>query len=462
VSAWFGTDGIRGVANAELTPEIVLALGRAAARVFPAESFLVGRDTRRSGPMLQAALAAGMASEGADVVDLGVIPTPGVAWLSERRGLPAAVVSASHNPFSDNGVKLFAAGGQKLPDSVEAAIEEELVAVLEGVAPGPRAPVGHGVGSLSADPAAAGLYTDHLVSLLGSPVMSLAAPNGTGTRNLEGLKIVVDCANGAGSEIGPAVFERLGAAVEVIAGEPNGSNINDGCGSTHPEGLAEAVVASGADFGLALDGDADRLISVDGRGRVRTGDELLVIFASDLAERGQLAGNTVAVTVMSNLGLHRAMSHHGIYVRQTPVGDRYILEALDADGLSLGGEQSGHLVFRRYATTGDGILTGIMLADLVKRSGRSLADLADESMVRVPQLLVSMTVADPPGTVAHSFVQDELGAVVGELGDEGRVLVRASGTEPVVRVMVEATDEEAAHLALDRICDAVTRAQRAI
>jgi phosphoglucosamine mutase len=447
VAARFGTDGIRGVANAELTPEIVLALGRAAARVLPAESFLIGRDTRRSGPLLQAALSAGMASEGADVVDLGIIPTPGVAWLSERRGVPAAVVSASHNPFSDNGVKLFAAGGLKLPDSLEASIEEELIRILDGHGRGPRAPVGHGVGRLSSDPNAIEQYVDHLVGVI--------APN-----DLAGLNIVVDCANGAGYTVAPEVFERLGAKVTVIAAEPDGGNINDGCGSTHPEQLSETVLAKGADVGLALDGDADRLVAVDNEGNIRTGDELLVVFASDLKERGQLAGNTVAVTVMSNLGLHRAMAEQSIFVRQTAVGDRYILEALDLDGLSLGGEQSGHLVFRRLATTGDGTLTAVLLADLVNRTGRPLARLASESMTQVPQLLVSVTAADPAGTVAHAIVREELDQVTAELGDEGRVLVRASGTEPVVRVMVEATDEAAARGALDRLCQAVGRAQQ--
>jgi phosphoglucosamine mutase len=449
VAAQFGTDGIRGVANAELTPELVMAIGRAAARVLPAESFLIGRDTRRSGPMLQAALCAGMASEGANVVDLGVLPTPGVAWLSERRSVPAAMVSASHNPFSDNGVKLFAAGGLKLPDSVESSIEEELVRILEGHGRGPRAPVGHAVGTVAGDPDAVDQYVDHLVGVL--------APGA-----LEGLSIVVDCANGAGSGVAPGVLERLGARVVVIAGDPDGTNINDSCGSTHPETLAETVLKEGAQLGLALDGDADRLVAVDHEGNVRTGDELLVVFASDLAERGQLAGNTVAVTVMSNLGLHRAMAERNIVVRQTPVGDRYVLEALDSDGLSLGGEQSGHLVFRRLATTGDGILTGILLAELVNRRGRTLAQLASESMTHVPQLLVSVTAVDPRGTVEHEIVRDELEAVVLELGEEGRVLVRASGTEPVVRVMVEATDEKAARSALDRLCEAVAGAQRAL
>lgn len=449
MGARFGTDGIRGVANAELTPELVMALGRAAARVLPAESFLVGRDTRRSGPLLQAALCSGMASEGANVIDLGVLPTPGVAWLSERRLVPAAMVSASHNPFSDNGVKLFAAGGLKLPDSVEESIEDELVRILEGHGRGPRAPVGHAVGNLTSDLDGVEQYADHLVATM---------PPGA----LEGLSIVVDCANGAGSGVAPGVLERLGAKVLVIAGDPDGANINDACGSTHPELLAETVVRESADLGLALDGDADRLVAVDHKGHVRTGDELLVVFASDLADRGQLAGNTVAVTIMSNLGLHRAMAERNIVVRQTPVGDRYVLEALDSDGLSLGGEQSGHLVFRRLATTGDGLLTGILLADLLNRSGSTLAQLASESMTHVPQLLVSVTAADPTGTVEHEIVRNELAAVVLELGEEGRVLVRASGTEPVVRVMVEATDAKAAQSALDRLCDAVAGAQRAL
>jgi phosphoglucosamine mutase len=320
---------------------------------------------------------------------------------------------------------------------------------LEGHGRGPRAPVGHAVGNLSSDPDGVEQYADHLVSTV---------PPGA----LDGLNIVVDCANGAGSAVAAGVLERLGAKVLVIAGDPDGSNINDACGSTHPELLAETVVKERADLGLALDGDADRLVAVDHEGHVRTGDELLVIFASDLADRGQLAGNTVAVTVMSNLGLHRAMAERNILVRQTPVGDRYVLEALDSDGLSLGGEQSGHLVFRRLATTGDGTLTGILLADLVNRSGRTLAQLAADSMTHVPQLLVSVTAADPIGTVEHALVRDELEAVVLELGEEGRVLVRASGTEPVVRVMVEATDAKAAQSALDRLCDAVAGAQRAL
>ncbi len=434
----FGTDGVRGVANAELTVELALALGRAAARVLPAESFLVGRDTRRSGPMLQAALAAGLASEGADVVDLGVLPTPGVAWVSAQRKVPAAVISASHNPFADNGVKLFDKGGVKLPDATEELIEAELDRILGDGERSPRPPTGHGVGRLRSEPEAAEGYLDHLVGTLEG-------------RDLSGLRIVLDCAQGAASEVAPAVFARLGAEVTAIACEPDGSNINDGCGSTHPELLVAEVLARGADLGLALDGDADRLLAVDSEGKTRTGDELLALFAQDLAARGRLAGNTVVVTVMTNLGFHRAMAARGIEVRETPVGDRYVLEALDADGLALGGEQSGHLVFRELSTTGDGVLTGLLLADLLRRAGRPLAELADGAMERLPQVLVNVAVPDPAAAVASEEVRAALAEAEAELEGRGRVLLRPSGTEPLVRVMVEAEEEDLAAAVADRI-----------
>ncbi len=441
----FGTDGIRGVANAELGAELVLALGRATARALPARSFLVGRDTRQSGPLLQAALSAGLASEGADVVDLGVLPTPGVAWHCARRQLPGAVISASHNPFTDNGVKLFATGGLKLPDAAEAAVEEELDRVLAADVRGPRPPTGHAVGRLSADPDAADGYVEQLVSVL---------PD----RSLDGIRVVVDCANGAASSIAPLVLERLGADVTAIAHEPDGTNINDGCGSTHPELVGAEVVARGAEIGLALDGDADRLVAVDHTGAATTGDELLALFATDLAGRGRLAGNTVVVTVMSNLGFRLAMADQGIAVRETPIGDRYVLEALHADGLTLGGEQSGHLVFRELATTGDGILTAVLLLDLVRRAGRPLADLARGAMRRLPQVLVNVPAPDPGSVVANAAVQAEVAAVTIELGQEGRVLLRASGTEPLVRVMAEASDEVMARTVVDRLCAVVERA----
>ena len=441
----FGTDGIRGVANAELGAELVMALGRAAARALHAECFLVGRDTRRSGPLLQAALSAGMASEGADVVDLGILPTPGVAWWSAQSGYPAAVVSASHNPFADNGIKLFAAGGVKLPDLTEAAIEEELGRVLESSPSPASSPVGHGVGMLSDEPEARRGYVDHLVGVLEG-------------RDLTGMRIVVDCANGAASTVAPEVLARLGADVHAIAHQPDGSNINDGCGSTHPESLAAEVVAREAQLGLALDGDADRLLAVDHTGAVATGDELLSLFATDLAGRGALAKNTVVVTVMTNLGFRLAMAERSIVVRETQVGDRYVLEALNADGLTLGGEQSGHIVFPQLATTGDGVLTGILLADLVKRAGAPLAELARSSMQRLPQVLLNVAASRPAEAVAAPAVQAEVAAVEIELGAHGRVLLRASGTEPLVRVMVEAADEAAAHAAAERLCAVVEKA----
>jgi phosphoglucosamine mutase len=438
----FGTDGIRGVANAELDAEFVLALGRAAARALPARTFLVGRDTRRSGPFLQASLSAGMASEGADVLDLGVLPTPGVAFLAAQQGCPAAMVSASHNLFADNGIKLFAAGGLKLPDAVEASVEEELAQVLASAGRVSRPAVGHGVGRLSRQADATRPYVEHLLSMLEG-------------RDLGGVRVVVDCANGAASAVAPEVLARAGADVTAIAVDPDGTNINDGCGSTHPEMLAAEVVSRGADVGLALDGDADRLLAVDHTGALVTGDELLSMFATDLAARGRLAGNTVVVTVLANLGFHLAMRDKGIAVRETQVGDRYVLEALDGDGLTLGGEQSGHIVFRELATTGDGVLTGLLLVDLVRRHDTPLAELAGASMQRLPQVLENVDAAQPAEVVAAPAVQAELAAVQAELGDHGRVVLRASGTEPVVRVMVEAADEPVAHAAAERLCQAV-------
>ncbi len=425
----FGTDGVRGVANEELTPELALALGRAAARVLPAPTFVVGRDTRRSGPLLQAAFSAGLAAEGADVVDLGVLPTPGVAAVAESRKAPGAVISASHNPFGDNGIKLFSLLGTKLPTELETEIERALDAILADPDRPPRRPTGHGVGRISADPdGAAELYRTHLLATLEG-------------RRLDGLHIVVDCANGAASAIAPRVLAESGAQVVALHDAPDGANINDKCGSTDPSELARAVVAQGADLGLAFDGDADRVIAVDHQGSVVDGDVLLALFALDLAERGQLTGNTVAVTVMTNLGFRLAMEARGIQVRETDVGDRHVLAALDADGLSLGGEQSGHIIFRTRSTTGDGILTGMTLADLMKRAGRSLADLSAGLVERVPQRLVNVPIPQPERLADCTEVWEAVVAAEAELGHEGRVLLRPSGTEPLVRVMVEARVE---------------------
>jgi phosphoglucosamine mutase len=434
----FGTDGVRGVANSELSTDLVLALGRAVARTITATTFLVGRDTRRSGPMLQAALSAGLASEGADVIDMGVLPTPALAWLSAKRGVPAVVISASHNPFADNGIKLFAAGGLKLSAEVEGAIEDELERILDPSVKGPRPLEGHSIGSLGAEPGVGDSYIDHLGTLVDG-------------RTLEGLRLVVDSANGAASTLAAQVYQRLGAEVIAIGCEPDGTNINDGCGSTSTEALAAAVVEHRADLGLALDGDADRLLAVDASGRVANGDELLALFALDLADLGQLAGNTVVVTVMTNLGFRLAMQERGIVVKETPVGDRYVLAALDKDGFALGGEQSGHIVFRRLATTGDGLLTGLILADLVARNGKPLADLLDGLVNRVPQVLVNVPV---PNTELLDGAEAVWSAVAEEeerLGDGGRVLLRPSGTEPLVRVMVEAVGDGVAEEIAQRL-----------
>jgi len=436
--ARFGTDGVRGVANAELSPELVLALGRATARKLLATAFIVGRDTRRSSPMLQAALAAGLAGEGADVIDVGVLPTPAIAWLSAARDIPGAVVSASHNPFADNGIKLFGRGGTKLSVETEAAIEEELDQVLDVDVRGPRSPEGFGVGRLMSEPGAADDYLTHLVSLLEG-------------RRLDGLKLVVDGANGAASAIAARLYEQVGAEVLAIGCEPDGANINAGCGSTDTSTLAGAVVDHGADLGLALDGDADRLLAVDATGTTIGGDELLALFAIDLADRGQLAGNTVVVTVMTNLGFSMAMEKRGIKVKQTPVGDRNVLAALDADGLALGGEQSGHIIFRRSATTGDGLLTGLMLADLMARSGRPLAELLDGLVDRVPQVLLNVAVPDPGLLSTADAVWSAVAEEETRLGAGGRVLLRPSGTEPLVRVMVEATGDGVAEAIAQRL-----------
>jgi phosphoglucosamine mutase len=422
----------------ELTPELVRSLGRAAARVLEGDTFLVGRDPRESGPSLQAALSLGIAEEGKDVVDLGVVPTPAVAALSRSRGLPAAMISASHNPFSDNGVKFFAAGGRKLSDEVEERLESEI-----GVASSdPK--TGSDVGRLAVDPDAVADYESRLLEAV--------APGA-----LDGLVVVLDCANGAAAHVAPEAFRRAGALVHVIADQPDGTNINAGCGSTHPALLQQTVVDQQADAGLAFDGDADRVLAVDGAGRLVDGDHLMAVCAIDMHERGQLHDDTVVVTVMTNLGFRRAMAERGITVVETQVGDRYVLEALEVGGWSLGGEQSGHVIFRDLATTGDGLLTGLVLLDAVRRSGRPLDELAAGAMTQLPQVLVNVPVSSRDGLDGASELWREVDAVEQELGERGRVLLRPSGTEPLVRVMVEAPSAAEAQGAADRLAAAVTR-----
>ena len=461
MSLRFGTDGVRGVAGAELTPELVVGLGRAAARTLSSGErtvFLIGRDTRLSGPMLQAALSAGLAAEGADVVDLGVMPTPGVAAVAASRGHPAAVVSASHNSFQDNGVKLLSSGGRKLTDQEEEKIEAVLAGLVgpAGTDAGPAVgavsglAAGERIGRLTSDPGARDWYCGQVVAALEG-------------RTLGGMPVIVDCANGAATTTAERILTAAGASVvEVLAASPDGVNINAGCGSTDPSALADRVRSMGAAAGLALDGDADRVIAVDEEGSVVDGDRLLALFARDLRDRRRLAGDTIVVTVMSNLGLHRAMAAEGIDVHETPVGDRYVLESLDANGWSLGGEQSGHIIFRDVATTGDGVLSGLMLLDLVVRSGRRLSELARTSMDRVPQVTRNVTVeaGAAVGVAASPSVSKAVELERIQLGSDGRVLLRPSGTEPLVRVMVEAPTDETAAAVADRLEEAVAAASR--
>ncbi len=436
----FGTDGVRGVANLDLTPEVVLALGRAAARVLPSWRFVVGRDTRRSGPLLEAALVAGLTAEGVDVVALGVAPTPAVAWVAARDGIAGAVISASHNPFADNGVKLFGAGGKKLGDDVERALEDELHRLLRHEAAGdPR--TGDAVGTV----------LDGAEDVAAWAVSVGASIDG---RRLDGLSVVVDCANGAVSRIAPGLLRSLGASVTVLHAEPDGTNINTGCGSTHPDDLQRAVVERQADAGIAFDGDADRALAVDADGRLIDGDQIIAISAIDRRARGALAQDAVVVTVMTNLGFRLGMAEHGIEVVEVPVGDRNVLEALAARGLSLGGEQSGHVIFTEQATTGDGLLTAVQLLDVMERQQRPLAALADEAMTRLPQVLRNVRVTSGASAAADA-VADHVAAVEAELGAHGRVLIRASGTEPLVRVMVEAPTAAEAEAAAERLAVAV-------
>ena len=434
----FGTDGVRGVAGTELTTEFVHRLGRAAARVLsdshrdPLE-VVIGGDTRESTAELDAALSAGFRQEGLAVVSLGVVPTPMVAFEAQRLGALGAVISASHNPYQDNGVKLFARGGLKLTDEVERRIEAELARIAPSAF---DAVVGEG--SSDHD-----LYRDHVLAYLEG-------------RRLDGLRIVLDAANGAAYEIGPSILRAAGAEVVVIDATPDGRNINDGCGATVPANVARAVREHGADVGVALDGDADRLIAVDHDGSIVDGDHIIAIIAEDLRSKGELRHDTVVVTVMTNLGFRLAMAEAGINVVETAVGDRYVLEALASGGYSLGGEQSGHVIFSDHATTGDGVLTAVALLDAVKRSERSLAELAAAAMTSLPQVLVNVRVSQRVPDVGEQMA-DDIAAVEATLGATGRVLVRASGTEPLIRVMVEASTRELAQQAADDLAEAAHR-----
>ncbi len=432
----FGTDGVRGLANSDLTVELALGLAQAAAVVLGKGRVadgrrasgrrpvaVIARDPRISGEFLAAAVASGLASSGVDVYDAGVIPTPAAAFLvGDFKADLGVMISASHNAAPDNGIKFFATGGTKLPDEVEDRIEAALAA--------PKlAPTGADVGRIRRFADAEDRYIVHLLSTL---------PN-----RLDGLHVVLDCANGAAAGVSPQVFTDAGARVTVIGADPDGLNINEGVGSTYLGPLQAAVVAHGADLGIAHDGDADRCLAVDADGNVIDGDQIMAILALSMAERGALKDRTLVATVMSNLGLRRAMADHNIRMLETAVGDRYVLEALAEHGLSLGGEQSGHVIMTKFATTGDGILTGLHLAAEVARTGKTLAGLASVMTV-YPQVLVNVRGVDHRALADDAVIAEAVAGAEAQLGDTGRVLLRPSGTEPMVRVMVEAAEQSVA------------------
>jgi phosphoglucosamine mutase len=443
----FGTDGVRGLANGPLTADLALTLAQATAVVLgqgrTAEArkaagkrltAVVARDPRVSGEFLSAAVEAGLASSGVDVFDAGVLPTPATAFLIADIDADFGVmVSASHNPAPDNGIKIFARGGVKLPDIVEQRIEQAMTA--------PKLqPTGAGVGRIRRFADAEDRYVVHLLASL---------PN-----RLDGIHVVLDCANGAAAGVSPETFRDAGAEVTVIGADPDGLNINDGVGSTHLDLLAEHVVRVGADVGIAHDGDADRCLAVDADGKIVDGDQIMAIIAVAMKSRGHLVDDTLVATVMSNLGLHRSMAAHGITVEQTAVGDRYVLERMNEGGFSLGGEQSGHVIMSEYATTGDGLLTGLHLLAEMASQKKTLAELAS-IMTVYPQVLVNVKGVDRSRAGTDEGVADAVAAVAAELGDSGRVLLRPSGTEQLVRVMVEAESAEVAQAHADRLAEVV-------
>ncbi|PPF88759.1 phosphoglucosamine mutase [Subtercola sp. Z020] len=444
----FGTDGVRGLANRDVTADLALRVAQAASVVLgaPARSAgrrpiaVLARDPRTSGDFIAAAVAAGFASSGVDVFDAGVIPTPAAAYLVADLGADfGCMISASHNPAPDNGIKFFARGGKKLDDEIEEAIEAALGEPF-------LVPLGGDVGRIRRFADAEDRYVVHLL--------------GTLPHRLDGIHVVLDCAHGAAAGVSPDVFTDAGARVTVMGNDPNGENINDGVGSTHLAGLAAAVVEHGADLGIAHDGDADRCLAIDATGAVVDGDQIMAILATALNQRGALVESTLVATVMSNLGLRRAMAEQGIRMLETKVGDRYVLEAINANGYNLGGEQSGHIIFGDYATTGDGILTGLQLASHMAGTGKTLAELASVMTV-YPQTLINVAGVDRSRSTTDEVLAAAVRAAGEELGDSGRVLLRPSGTEPLVRVMVEAADQATA----DRVAEglaAVVRAQLAL
>lgn len=425
---YFGTDGVRGIANRDLTPELAYRVGRCGGYVLTKQvkqpKVVIGMDTRISGPMLESALIAGLLSIGANVIRLGVVPTPGVAYLTRKLGADAGVmISASHNPVEDNGIKFFGADGFKLLDETEAEIERLLDAKEDTL---PR-PVGGELGTVTDLFDAKLDYADYLKSTVES--------------SFRGLKLVLDCAHGASYELAPLIFGELGAEVSAIGVDPNGRNINDGCGSTHPEALREQVLKQKADMGLAFDGDADRLIAIDENGEEVDGDFILSICGDAMNKAGKLRHGTIVTTVMANLGFFHATKQMGLKTVQTAVGDRYVMEEMLKGGYNLGGEQSGHVIFLDYNTTGDGILTALQLIDTVRKSGKTLGELKT-CMTKFPQVLVNVKVADKSKFNGNEAIRAKIAEVEAKLGENGRVLVRPSGTESLIRVMAEGPNRE--------------------
>jgi phosphoglucosamine mutase len=435
----FGTDGIRGLANVDLTAELALDVAVAAAHILVENSndrprAIVGQDSRASGEFLEAAVVAGLTSAGVDVYRLGIVPTPAVAYLVASTGADLGVmISASHNPMPDNGIKLFQRGGEKLADEVEALVEARIGEPWQR-------PTGSAVGRVISDDQLVNKYIEHLLSTI--------------DLSLSGLKVVVDCANGASSFTAPVALSRAGAEVIAIANTPDGWNINDGVGSTHLDFLRNSVLKNGADVGIAHDGDADRCLAIDATGAEIDGDVIMAILAKGFKAQGKLNANTIVGTVMSNLGFMHAMAEAGIEVVTTAVGDRYVLEAMLQSDFNLGGEQSGHVIMRDHANTGDGLLTALQLLAEVKRSGQTLQELS-RVMVRFPQVLINVKNVAKERLATSSVIADAAKAAEAELGSHGRVLLRASGTEPLVRVMVEAQSDAVAQDVATRLAQVV-------
>ena len=445
----FGTDGVRGEFGKELTETYAANLAEVAAQILQCKKVVIGRDTRESGSALEDAIAEALTRIGVEVQLMGVAPTPAIAFAAHKHGVVAIAITASHNLFQDNGIKIFAAGGLKLSDDQQASIEREMIARDSAVRDGARtkSDASNKIASdnkklVAERPELLREYCDWLVDL---------APRDA----FKNLHIALDCANGAFSYVAPEVFSKLGATVTTVNATPDGRNINLQCGATHPSALVEVVKSVGANFGVAFDGDGDRLIAVDDKGQIVDGDHLLAISALDMKTQGTLRGNKVVVTVMTNIGFHKAMKSAGIEVLTTPVGDRSVLLALEENSLSLGGEQSGHIIYRDFATTGDGLLAAIKLAAVVVESKKTLNEVAVNAMTSFPQVLINLRIAKRVEGV-DSIFRSEIEAAEKALGESGRVLVRASGTEPMVRVMVEAPQQEVAEQVAATLADAIS------